>query len=337
MTSEPHRRLPASLLVYLAAAGLLVSCGREASKSTSVLPAKAGDEFSVMTFNLGRYGLADRDGDGQKSEPKPLRERQAAVALIARARPDVLAVQEIGNPQVFEEFRYELKQAGLVYDDVEYLQRGQSEINLAVLSRFPIVARNPHTDDTYSIGEAKVPVLRGFIDVEIEVNSRYRFRLMAAHLKSKVFHALGQTEMRRNEARLLNKHVRKALKENPELNLLVEGDLNDTFQSAALREVRGDAGALLVDLRPRDAVGDAWTHFSSSIDQYERIDYVLLSSGMMPELVPQKTLVVRDPDAYLASDHRPVLAVFKATEMPAGASSAQRPIEAGRAVAADEE
>jgi endonuclease/exonuclease/phosphatase family metal-dependent hydrolase len=340
MTSLPHvrRRFIPLPLWLLFISCLLMSCGREGGKSPSFLPVPAADEFSVMTYNLGAYGLDDRDGDGQKSEPKPASERGAVIALVAEARPDVLAVQEIGNPAVFEEFRYELKKAGLEYEHVEHLQRGQSEKNLAVLSRFPIMQRQSHTEDTYSIGEAEVRVLRGFLDVEIQVNPQYRFRLMVAHLKSKVFSALGQTEMRRNEARLLNKHIRAVLKAEPEANLLIEGDLNDTFQSAALREIVGDKNQYLLDPRPTDVEGDAWTHFSSAIDQYERIDYILVSRGMAPELVPGKTQVVRDSRTYSASDHRPIFAVFKAANMPAAAATVF-PLRApgSRAVGEDEE
>jgi endonuclease/exonuclease/phosphatase family metal-dependent hydrolase len=270
-----------------------------------------------MTYNLCRYALADRDGDGQKNDPKPSAEHDAVIELIASARPDILAVQEIGSPSVFEEFRYALRNAGLDFEHIEYLQRGQSEINLAVLSRFPIISRQPHTDDTYTIGDAEIPVLRGFLDVDIRVNPNYTFRLMGAHLKSKVFHALGQTEMRRNEARLLNKHIRRILKESPEVNLLVLGDFNDTYRSAPLREITGGKHEYLRDLRPRDAAGNVWTHFSPDIDQYDRIDYALVSRGMKPEVVAEKTRILSDPRTYRASDHRPLIVVFRNSETPA--------------------
>ncbi len=270
-----------------------------------------------MTFNLHLYGPADRNGTGVLA-PKPEIERNAVVAIIARERPDVLAVQEIGNPTVFAEFRYALEKAGLEYPHTEYLQRGQSELNMAVLSRFPITDPQPRTEDRYGLGAAEVAVLRGFIDVEIQVRPDYRFRLMMAHLKARVFHALGQTEMRRNEARLLNKHIRNYLKDNPEINLLVLGDLNDTFQSAALREVMGSQQQYMRDVRPADSVGDVWTHFNPGEDEYSRIDYLLVSEGMRPEVVPDKTRVVRHSMNVIASDHRPILGVFKARECKPG-------------------
>ncbi len=293
---------------------LLASCSRAPDRlAPPPFPVPGPGEFSLMTYNLSRYNLSDRDDDGQPASPKSAAAREAVARIIAKVRPDVLAVQEIGNPTVVEEFRFALRSAGLDYPHMEYLHRGQSEINLAVFSRFPITDCQLHTDDRYSIGEAQIPVLRGFLDVEIEPAGGYRFRLIAAHLKSKVFHRLGQTEMRRNEARLLNKHVRRYLKEQPEANIAVVGDLNDTYRSAALREITGDGYEHLRDLRPRDSAGDVWTHFLEAADQYTRIDYILVSEGMAADLVAGKAAAIRDPETELASDHRPIVAVFRAT------------------------
>lgn len=277
------------------------------------------DEFSVMTYNTLRYSLEDRDHDGQRDDPKPPEERDALISLIAEVDPDVLALEEIGDAAIFAELKQALETAGLAYGFEEFLQRNANsdrQVNLAVLSRLPIVSHQSHTDDVYTIGDAKdVPVARGFIDVDIGVNPAYRFKLMVAHLKSKVYHELGQTEMRRNEARLLNKHVRTALKEDPRMNLLVVGDLNDTYESRAIREVIGNQTPYLFDLRPKDFVGDAWTHFRRRHDEYSRIDYMLASEYMLPEVVTEKTRVVRDPRTYQASDHRPVVAVFRAQDV----------------------
>ena len=267
--------------------------------------------FSVMTYNLHQYALMDRDGGGALDDPKPENERRAVVRLIAKENPDVLSVQEMGDATVFAQFRADLRAAGLNYPYAERLERGRFDVNLAVLSRFPIVSVQNRTNEWYSIGEAKVPVARGFLDVEIQVAPQYRFRLLSAHLKSKVYSPLGQTEMRRNEARLLNKIVREILERTPGVNLLVAGDLNDDYNSAPLREVIGRRGGELTDLRPLDFGGDAWTCFESATDSFSRFDYFLVSKGMLPEMVREQTRVVRDPLTYEASDHRPVVAVFR--------------------------
>ncbi len=272
------------------------------------------DTFSVMTYNLRQYALMDRDGDGEADDPKPQQECEAVVKIIADERPGVLLVQEMGDEIVFAHFCKALQAAGLSYPHIELLQRGRIDVNLAVLSRYPIVSVQHRTNDWYSISSAKVPVSRGFLDIDIQVNPHYRFRLLGAHLKSKVYSPLGQTEMRRNEARLLNKAVRGILDENPDVNLLVAGDLNDDYASAPLREVKGRRGGELTDLRPVDSVGDAWTHFQASTDTLSRFDYLFVSDGMLPEVVKEQTRVVRNPLAEKASDHRPVVGVFRAAD-----------------------
>lgn len=311
--------------IVLAGCCALGAAGCARSPSAEVpaaapFPRPADGEFSVMTFNLNQYALLDRDGDADTLEPKPPEEAGSIVETIRQVSPDVLAVQEMGDPAAWAEFKYSLRQAGLEYGYEEYLRRGRSVLNLAVLSRFPIVATNSHVDDVYTIGPTKFPVMRGIVEIDLDVNPRYRLRLMAAHLKSKVFHSFGQAEMRRNEARLLNNHIRDALKDNPDVNLLVVGDFNDDPSSAALRDIATyKRQRILHDLRPTDAVGDAWTHRENN-DAYHRIDYMLASAGLLPEVVPDKTYAVRSPQLMRASDHRPLVATFVAAER--GAESA---------------
>jgi len=279
----------------------------------TALQACRATEFSVMTYNLRRYTLDDRDGDGRKDDPKPDSECRAIAQLIGKARPDVLAIQEIGNQTQLNAFMAWLKTEGLEYPHVELL-RNNHEVNLAVLSQFPIVGSTHHTNEWYSIGKAKLKVARGFLETEIEVEPGYRFHLLDAHLKSKVYSRLGQTEMRRNEARLLNKVVRGILKKNQGCRLLVVGDMNDNPNSAAFREMTGKTRKNLFDLRPAEASGDAWTYFQKSTDMHMRLDYILANAEMLGDAVREKSTVVRDPLTYEASDHRPVIAVFRTPE-----------------------
>lgn len=272
------------------------------------------DEFSVMSYNVHQYSLQDRDGDGQNNDPKPVEERRAVIEIIRQANPDILAVQEMGDPSVFQEFLFALKEAGLSYEHVEYLRRGKSNSTMALLSRYPFIVTESHLDDIYSIGEAKMPVARGFIDVVVRINPSYTIRILVAHLKAKVFSPMGHTEMRRNEARLLNKHVRKAIKADASANVLVMGDLNDSYQSAALREVMGKRQRILFDMRPKDMRGDVWTHYNKEDDTYSRIDYFLANAELLPEINLEKTYAMRHALTYVASDHRPIITVIRAAD-----------------------
>ncbi len=319
---RPRYRAVVTLLAGLLATGCGYHTSGPAAPGCPATPRAGPGEFSVMTCNLRGCGVADREEAPLQAESKPESERAAVAAVLAVARPDVLAVQEMGGPDFFANFRAELKTQGLDYPHAEYLECGRRQPNLALLSRFPIVARDPHTNDVYRIGAAQVPVARGFLDVSIAVSPSYSFRILVAQLKSKVFHPLGQSEMRRNEARLLHHHVRDALKANPALNLLVVGDLSDGPASAVLRELRGERPPCLEDVRPADALGDTWTHFSAQGDVYERLDYILVSRGMLPELVREKTCAVRHPLMLRGSDHRPLMAVFQAHDQEGPATGA---------------
>lgn len=289
------------LKAKLIAASLVGLCGLQAHTR----------EFSVMTYNLHRFTLDDRDNDGKVDDPKPDAECRAVAQIIAQANPDVLAIQEIGSKPFLNAFQAWLKTEGLKYEYVEMLQRGDRESNLAVLSRFPIIGSTHHTNEWYSIGKAKVAVARGFLETKIQVDESYSFHLLNAHLKSKVFSRLGQTEMRRNEARLLNKTVRRILEENEGCKLLVTGDMNDNPNSAAIREITGKSRKNLFDLRPTETSGDAWTYYEKSAEMHTRFDYIFANAEMLSDAVLEKSMAIRNPLTYKASDHRPILVTFQ--------------------------
>jgi hypothetical protein len=61
-----------------------------------------------------------------------------------------------------------------------------TNIHIAVLSKFPIVARHPHTNDEFLLDGRRFRVSRGFAEVEIQVATNFTFTLIAAHLKSRL-------------------------------------------------------------------------------------------------------------------------------------------------------
>jgi len=285
---------------------VLCGCGKSAGP----------ENFTLMTYNLNRNNLDKHSESSRQHESKPAQTYNAAIQVIVNASPDILVIQEIGDPVIFKKFQHALSEHGLDYPYTEYLQCGKSKLNMAVLSYAPFTARRSHQTDTYTIGKTKTPVLRGFIDLNIKINPDYQFRLFTCHLKSKEFHRLGQTDMRRNEARLLGKHIRNALKENPNANILVAGDMNDDYNSATLRELTGEKKEYLSALRPVDQNGNAWTCFDSAFDRYSRTDYILVSRGMQSEVISSNSVVVMNTNTTSASTHRPIFVTFQARDFP---------------------
>ncbi len=277
--------------------------------------------FRVATYNLENY-LDQPSGHRKAKSP----EAKAHVCQnILAIKPDVIALQEMGTTNALMELQACLKTGGLDLPFWEHVEGHDTNIHLAVLSKFPFTLRQPHTNDAFLLGSHRHFVSRGFAEVEIEVNTNYHFTLIAAHLKSRVLVATGdEAEERLQEATLLRELIARRLTANPNLNLVVLGDFNDIRDSAPLKTIIGNDANPLFDLRPAERPHPAhipsdehavtWTYHFAKQDVYSRIDYIFVSRGMSREWLNEDTYVFNPPDWGLASDHRPVVADFVAEE-----------------------
>jgi len=289
------------------------------------LSLSAAQTFTLATYNVENY--LDRAAG---TRPAKSAEARAKIRENIKAiQPDVIAFQEMGGTNALLELRASLKADGLDFPHWEHVSGWDTNIHVAVLSKFPIVARRPHTKDTYLVQGRRFHVSRGFAEVDIQVTSGYQFTLFVAHLKSKrVIAEADEAEMREQEALLLREKIDERLKTNPNANLVVVGDLNDTKDSKPVRALIGRGRTKLVDTRPAERNGDntparnpaydppsiTWTYFYGKEDSYSRIDYVLLSPGMAREWRKDASYVLSVPNWGLASDHRPVAVGFVGAE-----------------------
>jgi endonuclease/exonuclease/phosphatase family metal-dependent hydrolase len=288
--------------------------------------AVAAELFSIGTYNVENY----LDAPAGTRRVKPPEARARVREMIRALDADVLGPQEMGTTNALLELRASLRAEGLDYPHWEHVRGHDTNIHLAVLSKFPILARRAHTNLSYLLGGRRLWVSRGFAEVDIAVSPSYRCTVLVAHLKSKrPVPEADQAEMREEEARLLRGIIEARLKSDPKLNLVVMGDLNDTKDSRAIRTILGPRGnGSLVDTRPAERNGDrrtpprsgyapqniTWTYFYGIKDAYERIDYLLVSGGMAREWDEGKTFVLAAPHWGEASDHRPLKATFVAED-----------------------
>ena len=288
--------------------------------------ALAADTFTVASFNVENYFLYKFG----TRKAKPAASRAKVREAILKIKPDVLALQEVGRRTALDELVAGLRAKGLSYPHMEWVQGPDPAIHLVVLSRFPIEARRTHSEVQYLLDRQRFQVSRGFGEVTIRVNANYKFILLNAHLKSKrPVPRASQAAMRLNEARELRRIIEARLKADPNANLLVAGDLNDTLDQPPIRTLLGSKAPKLVDLRPFERNGDraphpqsakfiprrvAWTSFYWKEDSYSRFDYLIASPGMNRELRRAGTYVQAMADWGLASDHRPVVASFFAED-----------------------
>ena len=276
-------------------------------------------EFIVVSYNLENFV-------GPNSQNRPVKSVAAKAKIvesILAVRPDVLAVQEIGQRARVKELQKMLEAKGLGLPNVEFADGPDPVINLAVLSRFPLRSMT-HNKVQFLLGKRRLLVSRGFSEVQVRVAPGYSFTLINAHLKSKrpVPHA-DEAALRLAEAEALRKIVEQRLTVSPNLNLIVVGDLNDAPDTRPIKTVIGRGKRKLTDLRPFERNGDkapstnrypprrvTWTTYYGREDSYSRFDYLLTSPGMVRELVREGTYVLTAPDWGVASDHRPVVATF---------------------------
>jgi endonuclease/exonuclease/phosphatase family metal-dependent hydrolase len=277
--------------------------------------------FSVATYNVEGYLTNASDSRPEK----PAAARTMVQRTLLHLAADVVALQEIGGTNALLELRSALQTQGLHYPHWDLAHGYDTNIQVAILSRFPIVARRSHEKEGFLLRGRRYQTTRGFEEIDLVAPPDYPFTLFNVHLKSRREVAGGnQEELREQEARLLRRLIDARLRAQPGLNLILLGDFNDLKSSLTLRTILGRGNTALVDTHPAERNGDdqphpdprypprrvVWTHYYAKEDTYSRVDYILLSPGMAREWNRAKSFVLALPNWGVASDHRPLLVTF---------------------------
>jgi endonuclease/exonuclease/phosphatase family metal-dependent hydrolase len=277
------------------------------------LAAQEKESITAMFYNLRNYRADAND------EIKPAESYAAVERVIADANPDILVVAELMGAQALTRLRTALKKSGCEYVFQSTATGGSPFRQLGVLSKVQPSAILHDVYSTYELNGEQVQIRRGFVHCVFDFANGYTLHVVGAHLKSKVFHKLGQTDMRRYEARQLRYLVTDIVKDNPEANVLVMGDLNDSPNSSPILSVinnRFGHEKRLYDLRPLDSDQNSWTHMWDDADSYNRYDYAFASYGLVPEIDVGGLRLADSPDWFKASDHRAVIVPVRLVNKP---------------------
>lgn len=257
------------------------------------------------------------EGRRVDNAPKPEGEIRALVAMLKRIRPDILGVVEIGDKTMLTDLQGRLATEGMAFPHLEWVASPEGERHIALLSRFPIVATNSRGGVPLEIDGRSLKMSRGILDATVQVAPQYQLRLVGVHLKSRrKVPDFDEKKFRAREALLVRRHLDSILKASPAVNLLLFGDLNDTKNESPIKDILGTPGtpAALRALPLRDSHGLTWTHFWSDADIYSRIDYLLASQGLWPEINLSRSRIGGGREWSKASDHRPIYATIKLSE-----------------------
>ena len=270
------------------------------------------------SYNLKNWLTMDRFDLATKktlmASPKPEDEKRRAAEIIAAIKPQILGVCEIGTADDLAHLQAHLKKLGLDLPHTEMAHGGDDQRRLALLSAFPIAARNSQTSLTYQLDGKTIAFQRGILDATIRITPAFEVRCLGLHLKSKrEVEEADQALMRRHEARLLRKHMDNIFAVNPRVRLLAYGDFNEQRNEPAIDTIMGDrqSESAMLDVQLRDRQGEVWTHFWDSADTYSRLDYFFASRFLRPHLDYRRSFIYSSRDFDKASDHRPIVTTLR--------------------------
>ncbi len=274
------------------------------------------EQYTFCSYNVRNWLKMERFEDGKTSPGagKPEAEKRRIIEILVKIHPDVLGVCEVGTDEDVQDLQGRLKKAGIDLPHVERGHGGDPTRSLALLSRFPILARNSPTGLAYKLGEQTFPMQRGILDATVEFHADMQVRFLGVHLKSmREVDVADQALMRRNEAHLLRNHIDEILARNTQMRILCYGDFNEHRNEPSISAIIGSRASdtYMADLPLRDTNDQVWTHFWDAADSYARLDYVFTSRAMRPYIDLRSCRIHHERDFIAASDHRPLVIRIK--------------------------
>ncbi len=270
----------------------------------------AGAPVRFLMHNTANYFVA---GEQQRSRytirPKALWSREAVADIIAHVGPEIVGLIEIGGPHALADLRQRLAERGLHYPYFRVLIRQGEDRALALLSRHPIVQDNSRAN-VKLYGDHRRRMLRGILDVTVRHADGRLFRIIGAHLKSRVSDdPAAANSLRSKEAQTLALHLREAMQRHPNMPILVYGDWNDGPADTSLAALTQGAASFsaLTRLKPVDSRGESWTLYYKGGNEYCTFDQLYVNKvlgGRMGRTGRQEGGIVDIPAAANASDHR---------------------------------
>lgn len=284
-------------------------------ESTAARPSAHGKAIRFVSYNVQNWLTMERFENRKPigSRPKPDAEKKQVIRILAEEKPDILGLCEVGTQKDLKEIQRLLGQAGIALPHLYHSTGSDTVRSLGLLSRHPILSTDSSAPIEYRLQGKTYGMGRGILDASIDAHG-LKLRFVGVHLKSKREVPDGDQEaMRIHEARLLRQHVDSIFSSDPKAPLIVYGDFNDTYPSTTVRTITShpDPAFRLRPVYVRDSRQEAWTHHWKPHDIYSRIDFITTSSSLHPHVDYKASYIIDDAAWDQASDHRPLLVVFR--------------------------
>ena len=269
------------LILGLCVASVLLLAGQSASAADKLVDKAA--TLRVLCYNI-HYG---QGMDGEYNVAR-------LAEVIKKVKPDLVALQEIDVGVERSGREHQIRRLGELtgmasrYGPTQHYQGGL--YGNGVLSRLPIldvqIQPLPYTEAT----EKLVTYPRGCIAVTVRGPDGKPLRFISTHFQHNV------AEDRLAEAKAINRHFAS---KGDTTRTILAGDMNATPDSAPMKELHK---------KWTNAIDAAAAPSAPAPKPRSRIDYILYRPAKQFRVI--KTEVIAET---MASDHRPVFAVFDLT------------------------
>ena len=259
---------------------LVLAAGCNISPRQGKVPA-GGDSIAIMTWNIQTLFDGVEDGteydDYRESAGWTQEKYRGRLNVIAGAiggmerKPDVIAVQEVESAQVVADLAAALSAQG--YGWTHFATIPGMSLGVGLLSRFPLSEARSHS--VYIDGDAAPrPMLEARVSTaegEAAAEENRSLALFVCHWKSKLGGADATESTRRASARIIVRRLRELAASEPDLPVIIMGDLNENYDEFYRR-----SGTVISALLPDDPRA---AEFAGQLQK----DFIVISKGKPPE------------------------------------------------------
>ncbi len=279
-------------------------------KDDSLPLPKDAHAVRFLMYNVKNYFVA---GEPQRTTYrlylKTEAARDAVADVIAHAKPEIVGLVEMGGKMALDDLLERLKKRGVDYPYYRILERHGDDRALALISKYPIVKDSSRAH--YGLyGNQKRRLLRGILDLEVQLEDGRRFCIVGAHLKSRISDDNSASDgLRGKEARTIAMYLNERMKAEPRLPILVYGDWNDGPADASLGVLTQGIreASALTRIEAEDSAGAAWTIYYRAGKEYFIFDQIYVNEVLKKRLSSREAKGIVDiPVTNKASDHRAV-------------------------------
>jgi endonuclease/exonuclease/phosphatase family metal-dependent hydrolase len=285
---------------------------------------KVGSELTVATYNVENLfdGVDDPYFNDETTPEKPREELLRIAAILKEINADVVAFQEVESRGYLKRF-LDVFVPELGYNEIVHFEGNDLRgIDVCLASRVPVgrVVSHRHIRFPGPMGE-RSHFNRDLLQVELVPENGDPFEVWIVHLKSNSGGREEAEPIRLAEAKQVHTILADRLRQNPDADLLICGDFNDTFDSATMKTIMGtDQGQSM--LKPLFESIPVEKRVSYNMEPYrEMIDFILVSPGMWKRYIPNSYVIRDGSKAESGSDHNPVYCRFQARRSAAHAAA----------------